>query len=165
MGTYILSGAQDIQLAIGDLWVISSTVFWASHVILVGIMASRTRAPLVVACGQFLVCGFLGLTFGAVVESPTLDQIVGAWWGICYIGLFSVGMAFTLQVVGQRYTPAADAAIILSSETVFAAMGGMIFLGERLSLFQLSGAAMILAAILLVELLPLTGLGKPRPLK
>ncbi len=165
LGTYVLSGAQNIELAIGDLWVISSTVFWASHVILVGILASKTRAPLVVACGQFFVCGIIGLLVGFVVESPTFSQILGAGWGICYIGLFSVGMAFTLQVVGQRYTPAADAAIILSSETVFAAMGGMIFLGERLSLFQLSGAALILVAILLVELLPLTSLGKPRPLK
>jgi drug/metabolite transporter (DMT)-like permease len=165
LGTYVLSGAQNIELAVGDLWVISSTVFWASHVILVGIMASKTRAPLVVACGQFIVCGIVGLVMGVAVESPTFSQILGAGWGICYIGLFSVGMAFTLQVVGQRYTPAADAAIILSSETVFAAMGGMIFLGERLSLFQLSGAALILVAILLVELLPLTSLGKPRPLK
>ena len=164
LGTYILSGARDVELAIGDLWVISSTVFWASHVILVGIMASKTRAPLVVACGQFFVCGIIGLLMGVVIEAPTFSQILGAGWGICYIGLFSVGMAFTLQVVGQRYTPAADAAIILSSETVFAAMGGMIFLGERLSLFQLSGALMILLAILLVELLPLTGLGKPRSL-
>ncbi|MFT5697774.1 MAG: drug/metabolite transporter (DMT)-like permease [Desulforhopalus sp.] len=163
-GTFILSGAKDIDLAIGDLWVISSTVFWASHVILVGIMASKTRAPLVVACGQFMVCGFFGLLLGLIVESPSVSQIIGAGWGICYIGFFSVGMAFTMQVVGQRYTPAADAAIILSSETVFAAMGGMVFLGERLSLFQLSGAAMILAAILLVELLPLTSLGKPRSL-
>lgn len=165
LGTYVLSGAQNIELAIGDLWVISSTVFWASHVILVGILASKTRAPLVVACGQFLVCGIVGLLMGVGIESPTFSQILGAGWGICYIGLFSVGMAFTLQVVGQRYTPAADAAIILSSETVFAAMGGMIFLGERLSLFQLSGAALILVAILLVELLPLTSLRKPRSLK
>lgn len=165
LGTYILSGAREIELAVGDLWVISSTLFWASHVILVGIMASKTRAPLVVACGQFLVCGVIGFCLGGIVESPTLSQIIGAGWGICYIGFFSVGMAFTLQVVGQRYTPAADAAIILSSETVFAATGGMIFLGERLSMFQLSGAAMILVAILLVELLPLTGLGKPRMLK
>lgn len=165
LGTYVLSGAQNIELVTGDLWVISSTVFWASHVILVGILASKTRAPLVVACGQFLVCGIVGLLMGVVIESPTFSQILGAGWGICYIGLFSVGMAFTLQVVGQRYTPAADAAIILSSETVFAAMGGMIFLGERLSLFKLSGAALILVAILLVELLPLTSLGKPRPLK
>ncbi len=94
---------------------------------------------------------------------PASAQIIGAGWGICYIGIFSVGMAFTLQVVGQRFTPAADAAIILSSETVFAALGGMIFLGERLSPLQLSGGLLILTSILAVELLPM--LGKPRPLR
>ncbi len=164
LGTYILSGAQNVELATGDLWVISSTVFWATHVTLVGIMATKTRAPLVVAGTQFAVCGVLGLVLGGFVESPTIAQLVGAGWGICYIGFFSVGMAFTMQVVGQRYTPAADAAIILSSETLFAAMGGMIFLGERLSLLQLSGGALILISILAVELLPLTMLRKPRPL-
>ncbi|MGB3212084.1 MAG: DMT family transporter [Desulforhopalus sp.] len=163
-GTYILSGAQEVQLAAGDLWVISSTVFWATHVMLVGILASRTRAPLVVAFIQFLVSGIVGLFLGFLVESPSLEQIIGAGWGICYIGIFSVGMAFTLQVVGQRFTPAADAAIILSSETVFAALGGMIILGERLSLLQLSGGVLILASILAVELLPLTRFGKPRAL-
>jgi drug/metabolite transporter (DMT)-like permease len=165
VGTFILSGARDIHFSAGDLWVLSSTLFWASHVIIVGIMASRTQAPLVVATSQFFVCGILGLLLGWQVEGPTLNQFTGAWWGICYIGVFSVGMAFTLQVVGQRFTPAADAAIILSSETVFAATAGMIFLGERLAPVQLSGAALILVAILSVELLPLTKLGKPRSLK
>lgn len=165
LGTFILSGARGVELAIGDLWVLSSTVFWASHVILVGIMASKTRAPLVVACSQFLICGIVGLSVGLVVEAPSLSQVSSAAWGICYMGVFPVAIAFTLQVVGQRFTAAADAAIILSSETVFAAMGGMIFLGERLSLLQLSGAAMILVAILLVELLNLSGLGKARPLE
>ncbi len=163
LGTYILSGAQQVELVAGDVWVISSTVFWATHVLLVGIYASRTRAPLVVAGVQFMVSGCVGLLLGGIIESPSLAQIIGAGWGICYIGIFSVGMAFTLQVVGQRFTPPADAAIILSSETVFAAMGGMIFLGERLTLLQLSGGFLILASILAVELLPL--LGKPRPLK
>jgi drug/metabolite transporter (DMT)-like permease len=164
IGTYILSGAQQVDLVAGDLWVISSTLFWATHVTLVGIMASRTRAPLVVAVVQFLVSGCLGCILGFIVESPSLSQIIGAGWGICYIGFFSVGMAFTLQVVGQRFTPAADAAIILSSETVFAALGGMIFLGERLSLLQLSGGLLIFVSILAVELLPMTRLGKPSPL-
>jgi drug/metabolite transporter (DMT)-like permease len=163
LGTYILSGAQQVDLVAGDLWVISSTVFWATHVLLVGILASRTRAPLVVAGVQFLVSGCVGLFLGVIIESPSLAQIIGAGWGICYIGIFSVGMAFTLQVVGQRFTPAADAAIILSSETVFAALGGMIFLGERLTPLQLSGGLLILTAILAVELLPM--LGKPRPLR
>ncbi len=163
LGTYILSGAQQVDLVAGDLWVISSTVFWATHVLLVGIFASRTRAPLVVAGVQFLVSGCVGLLLGVIIESPSLAQIIGAGWGICYIGIFSVGMAFTLQVVGQRFTPAADAAIILSSETVFAALGGMIFLGERLTPLQLSGGLLILTSILAVELLPM--LGKPRPLR
>lgn len=165
IGTYILSGAHEVRLAVGDLWVISSTLFWAGHVMLVGIMAGRTQAPLVVAAGQFFVCGIGGLLLGAVVESPEMAHFSGALWGIAYMGIFSVGMAFTLQVIGQRHTPAADAAIILSAETVFAALGGMLFLGERLSLFQLSGAGLILAGILAVELLPLTSLGRPRPLR
>ena len=164
LGTYILSGAHSVELATGDLWVISSTIFWATHVMLVGIMASRTGAPLVVAAGQFLVCGLGGLILGFFVEEPTIHQILGAVWGILYVGIFSVGMAFTLQVVGQRYTPAADAAIILSSETLFAAIGGMVFLGERLSMVQLSGGVLILASILAVELVPMTGIGRPRPL-
>lgn len=163
-GTYILSGAQHVDLVEGDLWVISSTIFWAAHVMLVGIMASRTRAPLVVAAGQFLVCGCGGLVLGYLVESPSIAQIAGAAWGILYVGIFSVGMAFTLQVVGQRFTPAADAAIILSSETVFAAIGGMVFLGERLSLLQLSGGVLILVSILAVELVPHTAIGRPRTL-
>lgn len=164
LGTYILSGAHDVKLSAGDLWVISSTVFWATHVILVGIIASRTRAPLVVAAAQFFVCGLGGLILGFLVESPDFAQITSAAWGICYVGFFSVGMAFTLQVVGQRFTPAADAAIILSSETVFAALGGMLLLGERLTLSQLSGGVLILVSIVAVELLPLTSLGKPRTL-
>ena len=164
IGTYILSGADGFEFAVGDLWVISSTVFWACHVILIGIFASRTRAPFVVAATQFLVCGFGGLVLGFFFESPDFEQIRGAAFGICYVGLFSVAMAFTLQVIGQRYTPAADAAIILSSETVFAALGGILFLGEHLTLIQLSGGVLILFSILGVELLPLTRFGKPRSL-
>ncbi len=162
VGTYIMSGAQRVELAEGDLWVISSTLFWAVHVILVGAMASKTRAPLVVAAVQFTVCGIFGLVLGYIVESPLAVDFIGAVWGICYVGVFSVGMAFTLQVIGQRYTPAPDAAIILSSETVFAALGGMLFLGERLTSMQFMGGALIFASIIAVELLPHARIGKAR---
>lgn len=164
-GTFIMSGARDVQLQVGDLWVISSTLFWAGHVLLVGYIASRTRAPLVVATTQFFVCGLIGLVLGMVVEKPGMSDFYGALFGIGYVGVFSVGMAFTLQVVGQRYTQAADAAIILSSETVFAALAGFIILGERVSLFQASGALLILAGIMAVELIPMTSLGKPKALE
>ncbi len=164
IGTYILSGAHRVDLAVGDFWVIASTFFWACHVILVGILASRTGAPLVVAATQFFVCGLIGLIFGFIFESPVYAELIGAVPGIVYVGVFSVAMAFTLQVIGQRFTPAADAAIILSSETLFAAIGGMVFLGERLTIEQLSGGLLILVSILVVELLPMTRLGRPRPL-
>jgi drug/metabolite transporter (DMT)-like permease len=165
VGTYVMSGAHQVDLQIGDFWVMSSTLFWATHVLLVGYVASRTRAPLVVATFQFFVCGLLGLLLGLLVEKPQAADFFSALSGICYVGIFSVGMAFTLQVVGQRYTQAADAAIILSSETVFAALAGFVFLGERLSFFQMSGAMLILVGIMAVELVPLTRIGRPRPLE
>lgn len=156
IGTYILSGAQKVAFASGDFWVIASTIFWAFHVILVGIMARRTQAPLVVATTQFIVCGLIGIVVGCLFETINPEQVKNGLWGIFYIGFFSVAAAFTLQVIGQRFTSAPDAAIILSSETVFAALGGMIFLGERLSLMQLSGGVLIFVSILAVELFPLT---------
>lgn len=155
IGTYVMSGAGGIDLSAGDIWVIASSFFWAWHVILVGTMAVRTRAPLVVACGQFFACGVSGMVIGGLVEQPVLADFSGALFGILYAGLLSTGVGFTLQVVAQRFTHEADAAIILSSETVFAACAGFIFLGERLSLFQISGAVLIFAGIIAVQLLPM----------
>ncbi|MEE4165248.1 MAG: DMT family transporter [Desulfocapsaceae bacterium] len=163
IGTYIMTGVQQLNLQVGDLFVIGSSLFWAIQVILVGRFAVRTGAPLVVACGQFLVCGVIGTIAGMIIEQPVLADFSGALLGILYAGLFSVGVGFTLQVVAQRHTHEADAAIILSSETVFAACAGFIFLGERLSLSQTLGALLILTGILAVQLLP-KQYGQARPL-
>ena len=154
-GTYIMTGAEQINLQLGDLWVIGSSLFWALHVLLVGRMAYRTRAPLVVACGQFFACGISGIFIGLLVEQPALADFSGALFGILYAGLLSTGIGFTLQAVGQGFTHEADAAIILSSETVFAAIAGFLFLGERMDALQLSGASMIFAGIIAVQLLPI----------
>ncbi len=159
LGIWLLSGAQHQGMAKGDWWVMASSVFWALHVIVVGAAAQRTQMPLVVAVVQFTVCGIFGLIFGIIAEGAELAHFTAAWKGICYSGFLSVGIAFTLQVVGQRYTPAADAAIILSSESVFASLAGIIFLGERLSPVQIAGAALIFFSVLAVELLPLIGRG------
>jgi len=155
VGTYIMSGAQSINLSAGDMWVIASAFFWAVHVLMVGSMATRTQAPLVVAAVQFMVCAAAGLVVGIIVEHPSPADFSDAYFGIFYAGILSVGTAFTLQVVAQRFSPAPDAAIILSAETVFAALSGFLFLGQGLSNDQLTGASLILAGILMVQLLPL----------
>ncbi|MBL6946797.1 MAG: DMT family transporter [Rhodospirillales bacterium] len=155
LGAYVLSGGDLMAISTGDLWVIAGSLFWAVHVLLVGYMARRTRAAFVVACAQFAVCAVWGLAWGAVTEPVSLEIFRAALPYTVYAGVFSVGIGFTLQVIGQQHTPAPDAAIILSSETVFAAITGMIFLGEVLSVNGYLGCALILAGVLAVELVPM----------
>ncbi|MBL6929577.1 MAG: DMT family transporter [Rhodospirillales bacterium] len=153
-GAYVLSGGNIAAISAGDLWVIAGSVFWAVHVLMVGYMARRTRAPFVVAMAQFSVCAIWGITWGVATEPVSFEILSNAFPYTVYAGVFSIGIGFTLQVIAQQHTPGPDAAIILSSETVFAAMAGMIFLGEVLSAAGYIGCAMILAGVLAVELLP-----------
>ncbi|WP_207478292.1 DMT family transporter [Arenibaculum pallidiluteum] len=154
VGTWMLGGGGTVALAAGDLWVMVSAVFWALHVILVGSMAARTGAPVLVAAVQFLVCGALSTAVGLATEAADLAAVQAAGGAILYVGVLSVGIAFTLQVVGQHHAPASDAAVIISSESVFAAAAGALVLGERLTSLQLAGCALIMTCILAVQLLP-----------
>ena len=153
-GTWMLSGGGTLDFAPGDLWVLASAVFWAVQVSLIGAVSARTGAPTLVAFVQFLICGVLSTAWGVASEPTTLADLSNAGWAIFYTGVLSSGVAFTIQAVGQRYTAAADAAVILSSEAVFAALAGAVVLGEQLSAQQMLGCAVILACILAVELLP-----------
>jgi len=155
VGTWLLTGAGQIAINSGDLWILASTLFWAVHVLFIGRVADRLAAPFTVACGQFLLVGVAGLLVAGISEPMTWPAISNAGGALLYTGVLSVGIAFTGQVVGQRYTPAADAAIILSSETVFAALFGAWWLGERLNVSGLLGCGLILGSILAVQLLPM----------
>lgn len=155
VGMWLLSGANSLSIGVGDSWVIASSLFWALHVIFVGRIAGRIAAPYLVACVQFLVCGVLCMVWAAFTETITLAGIQHAAIPIIYTGIFSIGFAYTGQVVGQRYTEAADAAIILSAETIFAAMFGFLLMGERLSTAGLAGCALIFTCIVAVQMLPL----------
>ena len=155
VGTWLLTGASASSFVVGDLWVLASALPWAVHVLLVGQVANRLRGAYGLACGQFVVCGVLAMILGAATEPITLEGLRTAAGAIAYTGVLSVGVGFTLQVVGQRHAHPADAAIILSSETVFAALFGAWLMGDRLSTAGLAGCALILGCILLVQVLPL----------
>ncbi|WP_374659733.1 DMT family transporter [Inhella sp.] len=155
LGAFLLSGAHQLELHPGDAWVIASALPWALHVLFVGRVADRLHAPFLVACTQFAVVGVANLAWALPFEPFTWPQVQAAAGPIAYTGIVSVGLAFTAQVVAQRSAQAADAAIILSSETVFAALFGAWWLGERLNAQGLLGCALMLAALLAVQLLPL----------
>lgn len=155
VGAFLLSGAHELNIGTGDLWVIASSLPWALHVLLVGRVADRMAAPFLVAGGQFFVCGLLALVWSLFYEPFGWASLQAAALPILYTGILSVGVAFTAQVVAQRYAHAADAAIILSSETLFAALFGYLLMGDRLSAAGLLGCALILASMLAIQLAPL----------
>lgn len=154
-GTFLLGGGRLDSLNVGDAWVIASAGFWAAHVLYVGRIAANKGTPILVAITQFVVCGILATVSAGVVEPISGAAVSQALPAILYGGLLSVGIAFTLQVVAQRHTPASDAAILLSSEILFAALAGALYLGETLSAIQLAGGALIFAAMVGVQLAPL----------
>lgn len=162
VGAFLLSGAHELRIGWGDLWVLGSAVPWALHVLMVGRWADRMGAPFLVAAGQFAVCGLLSLLAALLTEPVGAAALQAAAGPILYTGVLSVGVAFTAQVVAQRYAHAADAAILLSSETLFAAAFGYLLLGERLSGPGLLGCGLMLGCILLVQLMPLVGTLKRR---
>lgn len=155
VGTWLLTGAGTLSINVGDAWVIASSLFWAGHVILVGHAATHRAGPFTVACGQFFVVGVIASLAAAISEPLAVDKLVAAAGPIAYAGILSVGIGFTGQVVGQRHTPAADTAIILSMETAFAALFGAWWLGDRLTTTGIAGCVLIFASILAVQLVPL----------
>ena len=159
-GTALLTGAGSLaQLSAGDAWVMASALPWAVHVLLVGAVANRLHGAYLLACGQFVVCAVGSGLPALVLESLSVAGLATAAAAIAYTGILSVGVGFTLQVVGQRHAPPADAAIVLSSETVFAAAFGALLLGDRLSVMGWFGCGLILAGILLVQCLPMLTAG------
>jgi len=162
VGAFLLSGAHELRIGLGDAWVIASALPWAVHVLLIGSVADRMNSPYTVAGGQFLCCGLLGLLWGMQFEPWSWQAIQRAAGPLLYTGVLSVGIAFTAQVVAQRYAHAADAAIILSSETLFTAAFGYVLMGDRLSPAGLLGCSLILGAMLLIQLLPMLRVWRSR---
>jgi drug/metabolite transporter (DMT)-like permease len=135
----------------GNVWVLLGAFLWAMHVIVVGRLAPG-RDPLKLAAAQYVVCALLCAATALVLEWGTWDGIVRTTPAILYAGVFSTGLAYTGQVVAQRHAPAADAAIILSMESVFAALSGWLALGETLTAQQMAGCALMFAGMLMAQL-------------
>ncbi len=150
-GLFLLSGLGRLALAPGDGWVVACAVMWALHVILIGRLASQVDA-LRLALVQYVVCGVLSLGIALAVGHDTQAGLATAWGAIVYNGVTSVGLGFTLQVIGQRHAPPTDAAIILSMESVSAVLFGWLLLGERLVAVQVVGCGLMLAGMLLAQI-------------
>jgi len=150
-GLYLLSVTRQFSIERGDLLVLVSALFWTGHVLLLAWLSPRTDT-MALALVQNGVCAVLSGAVLPFVEQPTLGAIRAAAVPILYGGLLSVGVGFTLQILGQRRAPPAHAALLLSMEAVFAALGGWWLLGERLGVRGLAGCAMMFGGMLFAQL-------------
>ena len=149
VGAFFLSTKGRFEVRLGDMIELASTLFWTLHVLILGKYASKFEA-ISFSFGQLLVCGFINLIVGLFVEKslPLNLALLGA---VAYTSFFSLGLCYTLQVWAQKHTPPADAALILSLESVFAVLSGWLFLNERLAGIQIFGCVLIFVAVLLSQ--------------
>jgi drug/metabolite transporter (DMT)-like permease len=150
-GLYFLSVSEDFTISFGDLLVLMGAFFWACHVLVIGWLSPRMD-PIVLSFLQFAACSLFSLIAAVATETTTVRAVGDAMVPILYGGLVSVGVAYTLQVVAQRDAHPAHAAVLLSMEAVFAALGGCLILGEILPVRGLWGCGLMLSGMLLSQL-------------
>ncbi|HLO13420.1 MAG TPA: DMT family transporter [Anaerolineales bacterium] len=149
IGAFFLSTRGRFELHTGDVIELGGALFWTLHVIIAGKYASNFES-LSFSVGQLIVGGLLNLGIGIVVERsmPLSLPILSA---IAYTAFFALGLCYTLQIWAQKHTPPADAALILSLESVFAVLSGWLLLDERLAAIQVLGCVLIFVAVLLSQ--------------
>jgi len=153
-GLYLLSLGSDITMRQGDVLVLVCAVLWAAQIVTIQHLA-RFGDPFKIAVIQFVVCAVLSAVGALLVESLTLKSLYAGSGAVAYAGVFSVGIAFTLQIVCQKHCPLGTAAVIMSMEAVFAALAGYLVLGQTLSARAWGGCFLILCGVLVVQLVPL----------
>ena len=151
VGTWLLGGGALGAFSEGDKLVALSAVLWALHVVVTGRAAPFGR-PIAFTAVQFTVVSALAALLSLNLESTSLDGLIAAAPEIAYVGLLSSALTFTLLTVALQYTPPAEAAVIVSLETVFAAAAAYWLLSERLGAIGWAGAALIMCAVLILQL-------------
>jgi drug/metabolite transporter (DMT)-like permease len=151
VGLYFLSVRSGFSISPYDLIVLVGAFIWAGHVHLIDRYAGKV-GPVRLAIIQFAITGILSAIIAILIESIDLAGIVAGVWPILYGAFLSVGLAYTLQIVAQRRADPAHAAIILSLEGAFAALGGWLILQEVLGPRGLIGCGLMLAGTLVSQL-------------
>lgn len=157
-GVYFLSAHGESTINTGDLLVLICSFFWMAQILLIDRYARAVDA-IELCFMQMIICTIGSAVLAAIYESFAWSDIWGAAVPILYAGLFSCGVAYTCQILGQAYVEPTQAAILMSTEAIFAAVAGWIILGETMSGVQLLGCALLLGGALMAQV---RGTGKSR---
>lgn len=151
IGLYLLCMQEDFTIGTGDLLVLISAVVFTAHILLVDKYA-KSSDVFTFAFSQSAVCSILSLITAFAFESIKFENVMQAGIAILYSGIFSVGIAFTLQVVGQKHAKPSHAALIMSLEAVFAALAGWLMLSEQMDAKEYIGCALMLGGMMITQI-------------
>ena len=148
---YLLCLNESLTVGPGELLTLACALCFAIHILIIDHFSSRVDG-VKLSCIQFAVCAVLAWVAAFLWESPSWNAIVQCWLPIGYAGILSSGVAFTLQIVAQKYTKPAVASLLMSLESFFAVLFGAVLLHERLSLREYAGCVLMFGAIVLAQL-------------
>ncbi|MBQ9110602.1 MAG: DMT family transporter [Oscillospiraceae bacterium] len=151
-GFWLLCIKEGFTVGKGDWLVLCCALFFAMHIMVIDHFNAKHADAMLMSCIQFFTAGILMLICMFLFETPSLSSIFDARYTILYAGIMSSGVAYTLQILGQRDTEPAAATLLMSLESVFAALSGWLILHEALTLKELIGCALVFAAVLLAQL-------------
>lgn len=150
VGLYLLCAKGIAQFEMWDIFLLISAFFFALHIIIVSYYSKKSDA-IKLSTLQFFTAGVLSLPL-MIYEQPTINLILAGWKPILFIGVIVTGVAYTLQIFGHKATKPVVATLILSSEAVFAVLGGVLILNETLSVKEILGCLVMLFAIVLSQI-------------
>lgn len=150
-GLYLLSCVGVTQVNIGDLYLLGCALGYAVQITLVDQMGSELDG-LRLNCIQSLFCGIFSGSVMLITEEPVLGNILACWIPLVYAGIFSLGIAFSLQIIGQKYLEPTPASLIMSLESVFAVLFGWLLLNERMSAPEIAGCILVFVAVILSQI-------------
>ena len=151
VGLYLLSCVGVTQVNIGDLYILGCAMGYAVQITLVD-QLGRELDGLRLNCVQSLFCGIFSGIVMLTTEEPVLANIIACWNPLVYAGIFSLGIAFSLQIIGQQHLEPTPAALIMSLESVFATLSGAIILHDQMSGKEYFGCTLMLLAVILAQL-------------
>ncbi|MBR2669134.1 MAG: DMT family transporter [Solobacterium sp.] len=149
-GFYFLCMDERMVLQKGDFYVLVSAVLFAFHILIIDHFSPRTDG-VKLSCMQFFTAFVLGLLPMIFLEHPQVQDVVNAAVPLLYAGICSSGIAYTLQIVGQKGTDPTIATMLLSLESVFSVLAGMVLLHQMLSLREIFGCVLIFAAVIAAQ--------------
>lgn len=150
-GLYLLCMTEGFSIALGDFLVLLCAFMFSVHILIIDHFSPMVDGVRM-SCLQFLISGVLSGVAMVLFEQPTLAGIVQAWMPILYAGIMSCGVAYTLQIVGQKDMDPTIASLILSLESVVSVLAGWVLLGQKLSSKELFGCVLMFVAIILAQL-------------